>query len=135
MNPLQLRERECMIRCTYMHTYIPCEKIDTSVRVASFFLTQYTKTENHIPNVTTLPNCHNITKLSQHYQIVTTLPNCHNITKLSQHYQMTINIPKLSTLRPSKIYPNWDFWLKNIPSGNPASAASAPPTARKPCTP
>jgi hypothetical protein len=23
--------------------------------------------------------------------------------------------------RPSKIYPNWDFWLENIPSGNPDS--------------
>jgi hypothetical protein len=22
--------------------------------------------------------------------------------------------------RPSKIYPNWDFWFENIPSGNPA---------------
>jgi hypothetical protein len=21
--------------------------------------------------------------------------------------------------RPSKIYPNWDFWLENKPSGNP----------------
>jgi hypothetical protein len=24
----------------------------------------------------------------------------------------------LSILRPSKIYPNWDFWFENIPSGN-----------------
>jgi hypothetical protein len=22
--------------------------------------------------------------------------------------------------RPSKIYPNWDFWFENMPSGNPA---------------
>jgi hypothetical protein len=25
---------------------------------------------------------------------------------------------------PSKIYPNWDFWYENIPSGNPAFQAS-----------
>jgi hypothetical protein len=25
----------------------------------------------------------------------------------------------LCNLRPSKIYPNWDFWFENIPSGNP----------------
>jgi hypothetical protein len=24
-----------------------------------------------------------------------------------------------SILRPSKIYPNWDFWFENKPSGNP----------------
>jgi hypothetical protein len=28
------------------------------------------------------------------------------------------NIPALSIIRPSKIYPNWDFWFENIPSGN-----------------
>jgi hypothetical protein len=30
------------------------------------------------------------------------------------------NIPAFSILRPSKIYPNWDFWFENKPSGNPA---------------
>jgi hypothetical protein len=25
-----------------------------------------------------------------------------------------------SNLRPSKIYPNWDFWFENKPFGNPA---------------
>jgi hypothetical protein len=41
-------------------------------------------------------------------------------------YQMAIiyskwvkNIPTNSITRPSKIYPNWDFWYENIPSGNP----------------
>jgi hypothetical protein len=24
-----------------------------------------------------------------------------------------------SIARPSKIYPNWDFWFENKPSGNP----------------
>jgi hypothetical protein len=30
---------------------------------------------------------------------------------------MVIKIPS-SIARPSKIYPNWDFWFENIPSGN-----------------
>jgi hypothetical protein len=29
------------------------------------------------------------------------------------------NIPTLTIKRPSKIYPNWDFWFENKPSGNP----------------
>jgi hypothetical protein len=28
---------------------------------------------------------------------------------------------KYINLRPSKIYPNWDFWFENKPSGNPIS--------------
>jgi hypothetical protein len=36
---------------------------------------------------------------------------------------MGIKIPPSSTARPSKIYPNWDFWFKNIPSGNTAAHA------------
>jgi hypothetical protein len=30
-----------------------------------------------------------------------------------------LHIPTSSVARPSKIYPNWDFWFENIPSGNP----------------
>jgi hypothetical protein len=33
------------------------------------------------------------------------------------------NIPTSSIARPYKIYPNWDFWFKNIPSGNPDANA------------
>jgi hypothetical protein len=33
--------------------------------------------------------------------------------------QMSINIPTSTPTRPSKIYPNLDFWLENEPSGNP----------------
>jgi hypothetical protein len=34
---------------------------------------------------------------------------------------MAKNIKTITyNLRPSKIYPNWDFWLENEPSGNPA---------------
>jgi hypothetical protein len=29
------------------------------------------------------------------------------------------NVPTLSIPRPSKIYPKWDFWFENKPSGNP----------------
>jgi hypothetical protein len=29
------------------------------------------------------------------------------------------NIPTSSIVRPFKIYPNWDFWFENMPSGNP----------------
>jgi hypothetical protein len=64
---------------------------------------------------------HYLPKRGKIYQITTTLPNCHKI------YQMTVayfkwpkNIPAFSILRPSKIYPNWDFWFENKPSGNPA---------------
>jgi hypothetical protein len=28
-----------------------------------------------------------------------------------------------SIARSTKIYPNWDFWFENIPSGNPALKA------------
>jgi hypothetical protein len=30
-----------------------------------------------------------------------------------------LNIPAFSILRASKIYPNWDFWYDDKPSGNP----------------
>jgi hypothetical protein len=28
-------------------------------------------------------------------------------------------MPTFSIPRPSKIFPNWDFWFAKIPSGNP----------------
>jgi hypothetical protein len=31
------------------------------------------------------------------------------------------NIPTFFIPRPSKIYPNWNFWFANVTSGNPAS--------------
>jgi hypothetical protein len=30
-------------------------------------------------------------------------------------------VPTFPYPRPYKIYPNWDFWFENVPSGNPAS--------------
>jgi hypothetical protein len=49
-------------------------------------------------------------------------------------------VPTSSIARPSKIYPNWDFWFENIPSGNPGSlraisdfSFSLPVLAKKLC--
>jgi hypothetical protein len=55
------------------------------------FCTQYTKTGENIPNY------HNLTKWPYNW------PNGRKIL------QMTIKIPTFAILRPSKIYPNWDF--------------------------
>jgi hypothetical protein len=41
------------------------------------------------------------------------IPNVHKILPKALKY---INI---SHLRPSKIFPNWDFWFIKKPSGNP----------------
>jgi hypothetical protein len=41
------------------------------------------------------------------------MPNGHKID------QMAINVPTSSIARPSKIYPERDFWFKKKPSGNP----------------
>jgi hypothetical protein len=71
-------------------------------RVAGFFLVQHTK-RGKIHQMTTYN-----TKWPKIYLMVGKL------TKLPQ------NIPTSSIVRPSKIYPNWNFWFENIPSGNPA---------------
>jgi hypothetical protein len=63
---------------------------------------------------------YNIPKWGKIYQIATKLSNGHKI------YQMAVNIPNdhrhnIPTFfipRPSQIYPNFDFWFENIPSGN-----------------
>jgi hypothetical protein len=63
---------------------------------------------------------YNIPKRGKIYQITTkyiklpqNIPNGHKIDFLS------LNIPTSSIARPSKIYPNCDFWSENKPSGNP----------------
>jgi hypothetical protein len=68
-------------------------------RVARFFLAQYTKT----------------VKI---YQITTILPKGHKI------HQMVVKYSKISSnifsiLRPSKIYPNWDFFVWKYPIWQP----------------
>jgi hypothetical protein len=50
------------------------------------------------------------------------IPKRKNIPNDQQIYQMAIKHPKRPTssiARPSKIYPNWNFWFENAPSGNP----------------
>jgi hypothetical protein len=53
-----------------------------------------------------------------------------NYTKLPENipngreiFQMVIKTI-FSMPWPSKIYPNWDFWLETEPSGNPTSEGS-----------
>jgi hypothetical protein len=53
-------------------------------------LVQHTKTEKHVPNDTKI------------YQIAV------KYTKWPQNIPKTLSIP-----RPSKIFPNWDFWYEN----------------------
>jgi hypothetical protein len=71
-----------------------------SGRVAWFLLVQHTKTGKNIPN-----NHKMATKYTKWLQ---NKPNGHKI------YIRTSSIA-----RPSKIYPNCDFWFDNTPSGNP----------------
>jgi hypothetical protein len=47
------------------------------------------------------------------------LPLYRKFTKWSQ------NIPTCSVARPSKIYPNWEFWFGNQLSGNPVLELSS----------
>jgi hypothetical protein len=50
------------------------------------------------------------------------VPNGHKISQISIKYsKWPQNIYTFSNLRLSKIYPNWDFWFENNPSGNPAT--------------
>jgi hypothetical protein len=75
------------------------------VRVARFFLTQYTKR-------------------GKIYQITTTYTIVHKIYQMTLKYsKWTQTIRTLSILRLSKIYRNLYFWFENIPSGNPAFCA------------
>jgi hypothetical protein len=51
--------------------------------------------------------------LLQHTKMWKSIPNNHKI------FQMAINNQTSSTVRPSKIYPNWYFVFENMPSGIP----------------
>jgi hypothetical protein len=79
-----------------------------SDRVARFFLTQkYQNGEKYI------------------IQIITTLTYDHKIYEMAVKYsKLSSNIHPFSILMSSKIYPNWDFWFENIPSGNPGIRTS-----------
>jgi hypothetical protein len=63
---------------------------------------------------------HNIPKRGEIY---TTLPNGLEIYQMTVKYsKLPLNMPIVSILRPSKIYPNLNFWSENKPSGNPAAS-------------
>jgi hypothetical protein len=64
----------------------------------------------------TYQNGDEYTKLPQN------VPNGQCITQTTVKFsKCTLNIPRFSIPRSSKMYPNWDFWFENIPSGNPAA--------------
>jgi hypothetical protein len=39
----------------------------------------------------------------------------------AKYHKRPLHIPTFSVLMLYKIYPNWDFWFENIPSGNPGA--------------
>jgi hypothetical protein len=59
------------------------------------------------------------------YQNGENIPNYHNMYQMviKYTYQLAIKIdqktPTYYIANSSRIYPNWDFWFENIPSGNP----------------
>jgi hypothetical protein len=54
-----------------------------------------------------------------------TIPNDHKLYQMALKLsKWSLNIPTFSIPRPSKIYPDWDFWFENKLSGNPASQQS-----------
>jgi hypothetical protein len=52
------------------------------------------------------------------------IPKCDKIYKMAVKFQIAIKIPNISIPRPSKIFPNWDFWFENKSSGNPGPESS-----------
>jgi hypothetical protein len=72
-------------------------------RVARFFLTQYTKTENIMPNY------------QNYYQI--TIKCTKGPYYIPKDHKICLHF--LFYVRPSQKYPNWDFGIENVPSGNP----------------
>jgi hypothetical protein len=44
-----------------------------------------------------------------------------NIPNVGKIFPMGTKYTIFSNWRPSKIYPNWEFWFENKPSGNPAA--------------
>jgi hypothetical protein len=52
-------------------------------------------------------------------KIATKLP------KYTNMFQMAIKYTKLFHFKAHKKLPNWDFWIENIPSGNPAADSSS----------
>jgi hypothetical protein len=62
---------------------------------------------------------HKIPKLEKCTKLTQNVSNDHKIYQMVEKYfKWPENIPTLSNLRPSKIYPNWNFLFENKPSGN-----------------
>jgi hypothetical protein len=68
--------------------------------------------------------------LGKTYQNGKNIPNHHKIHHIAlqytkgqyvKYFKWQQNIPTSSIPRPSKIYPNLDFWFENMPSGNHGS--------------
>jgi hypothetical protein len=77
------------------------DRVADEIRVARFFLVQYTKAGKIYQMTTKLTNARKI------YLKVVKYSN-------SPEYTTTFAIPG-----SSKMYPNWDFWSEKKPSGNP----------------
>jgi hypothetical protein len=59
-------------------------------------------------------------KRAKLYQISVKLPIGHKMHQMAVIYSKWLqNILTFSIPKPSKIYPNWNFWSENKPSGNP----------------
>jgi hypothetical protein len=64
------------------------------------------------------------------YQKGENIPNGHKIYRLDGKLTKRLLNTQISSIaRPSKIYPSWNFWLENKPSGNPGThfEMSGPP--------
>jgi hypothetical protein len=54
------------------------------------------------------------------YQNGKNIPNGRKIYQMATKYtKWPQDIPTSPIVRFSRIYPNWDFWFENTPSGNP----------------
>jgi hypothetical protein len=89
-----------IIGASLLRTILP------KTKVARFFFKQSTKTGKYV--YTKLP-----LKLSIGHKIY----QIRMAVKLSKQPK---TIPTFSITKPFKFYPNFDFWFKNKPSGNPA---------------
>jgi hypothetical protein len=98
------------------------------IMVARFFLGRNTKTAQNVPNEHKMYKMNTkCTKLTQNVPNQRKMhQNRTKCTKSTQNapndhkiFRTAIKISTFSYLRPSKIYPNRDFWFEDKPSGNP----------------
>jgi hypothetical protein len=59
---------------------------------------------------------------TQYTKCQNNIPNGHKIYEMAVHKtdQLAFKFTNIFHLGHSKIYPNYDFWFENTPSGNPA---------------